>query len=213
MASNTAGLTNKPSYFEKPFAVTGYSGYVRDVRDKPTPVDAFPGLPVGGGAPAPMTNLLSSFQEEKRKHLQCTQAAGYRIPGYAGHCSGHQHVCGFTHGAVCWGEAGRTDYAAVGEGAPGLTAGPQIIKNINLQKGAPLPDGAPRTKMGYTGHLPGRHYSTNYGASFNSTAGKLLVNPDVAVPLTIGEFRDERPPRLQAAVAGYKGFRPRATPL
>ena len=82
-----------------------------------------------------------------------------------------------------------------------------------LRQGAPLPDGAPRTKMGYTGHLPGRHYSTNYGASFNATAGKLLVNPDVAVPLTIGEFRDERPPRLQAAVAGYKGFRPRATPL
>lgn len=217
MASNTVGVTNKPSYTEKPPAVTGYTGLVvPEGRNwgEATPADAFPGLPKGGSAPAPMDNLVSSFQKEKRKVEAAIQHPGYRIPGYAGHCSGHQHVCGFIHGAICWGDAGRTPHlAAIGPGAPGEAAGEQTIKNSNLQKGAVIPAGLSRTKMGYTGHLAGKHYSSNFGESFAATSEKLLVDADAGHIGHIGEYKGARPSRLSSAVSGYSGFRPRTTPM
>lgn len=213
MASNTAGLTMKPSYFDKPYAVSGYTGNKR-VKEDPTPADAFPGLPQSGGAPKPMANLLDSFHASKTRHETIdTQAAGFRMPGYAGLTPGHAQVCGRTIGAICRGAAGRTDYAAIGDGAPGTAEKPQIINSVNLQPGAKLPDGQARTKAGYTGYLPGCKYSTNYGVNFNETAGKLLINADTQIPIKIGEFSTaERPTRLQCGVSGYRGFKPRATP-
>lgn len=219
MASNTVGVTNKPSYLGKPVAVSGYTGStVPPGRDwgAATPADAFPGLPVGGGAPAPMDNLVSSFHAEKRKHEAKIQHPGYRTPSYAGHCSGHQHVCGYTHGAICWGDAGKAVHlAAIGPGAPGLTAGEQVVKSPNLQPGAVVPAGLSKTKMGYSGHLHGRHYSTNFGQSFAATAEKLLQSADAGYIPHVGEFvpPEARPMRLKCYVAGYSGFRPRTTPL
>lgn len=216
MASNMVGLSNLPSYVDKPSAVTGYTGMVVPAgRDwgSATPADAFPGLPVGGGAPVVMENLTSSFHAEKRRHEDRISHPEYRTPGYAGHCSGHQHVCGFTHGAICWGDAGATPkLATIGNDAPGLNAGPQVVKNSNLQKGAVLPAGFSRTKMGYTGHLHGRHYSTNFGESFAATSEKLLASSDAGYIKHIGEFVAERPMRQKCAVSGYSGFRPRTTP-
>ena len=62
MACSMVGLTNLPSYLDKPAAVSGYTGQtVPPGRDwgAPTPPDAFPGLPAGGSAPVPMTSLCA----------------------------------------------------------------------------------------------------------------------------------------------------------
>lgn len=221
MSSNMVGLTNKPSYFDKPLAVTGYTGQTvpagRDWGEATAP-DAFPGLPCTGAAPAPMQNLVSSFHAQKNQHERTIQAAGYRTPGYAGHCPGHQHVCGFTHGAICWGDAGDTPkLAAIGSDAPGLNAGDQSIKIANLQKGAYVPPGISKTKTGYTGHLHGRHYSSNFGEPNALTAEKLLKSADAGTIPHVGEYSTEypdgaRPMRQKVAVSGYAGFRPRTTP-
>ena len=216
MASNIVGVTHKSSYTDKPPAVTGYTGLVvppnRDWGEATAP-DAFPGLPKGGGAPVPMLNMVNSFHEEKRRHESKIQQPGYRTPGYAGHTSGHQHVCGFTYGAICCGAAGRaTHLASIGPGAPGISEGVQLIKGSNLQKGAPLPAGLSKTKMGYTGHLHGRHYSTNFGESFAATAEKLLQSADAGHVTHVGEFKVPRPMRQKVAISGYGGFRPRTTP-
>ena len=135
------------------------------------------------------------------------------MPSYAGHCKGHQQVCGLTHGAICCGDAGPiTRFAAIGPEAPGLTSGEQVIKTANLQKGAPLPAGISRTKMGYTGHLHGRNYSSNFGEAFAATSEKLLVSANPGHIGHVGEFKGERPMRQKCAVSGYAGFRPRTTP-
>jgi len=218
MASNMTGNMSMSTYKERPMVVVGYTGHSLPPGGpgQPTPPDAFPGLPVGGGAPVPMPNLVSSFHVEKRRHEAKIQTPNYRIPGYAGHCSGHQHVCGFTHGAVCWGDAGRTDLAAIGPGAPGEASGPQVIHQQNLQKGAFVPDCKPKTKQGYTGHLHGRHYSSNYGEAYAVTADKLLLSSTSGRVINVGEFpgtdSGNRPMRQKVAISGYSGFRPRTTP-
>ena len=104
-------------------------------KGTPTAPTPFPGMPQDGVAPSPMSSLVHSFHSAKRSHETKIQTPSYRIPGYAGHCGGHVHVSGFATGAICLGEAGRTDYAAIGPGAPGEAAGPQIIVCKNLQKG------------------------------------------------------------------------------
>jgi len=216
MASNMVGLTMGPSYFDKPAGVSGYTGHLVPPSGswgEPTPADAFPGLPVGGCAPSPCKALVGSFHEEKQKHESNIQHPGYRVPGYGGHCTGQQHACGFTHGAICWGDAGAvTHLGVIGPGAPGTTEREQLIRSTNLQRGAVLPAGKARTKMGYTGHLGGKHYSTNFGESFAATAEKLLTSTDAGYVKKEGEFPGARPPLLQAAVSGYSGFRPRTTP-
>ena len=216
MASNMVGVTSMPSYTGKPTAVTGYTGNtVPAGRDwgAGTPANAFPGLPTSGAAPLPMQNLVSSFKAEMQANSTRINTPGYRTPGYAGHCSGHQHVCGFTHGAICWGDAGDIPKLdAIGPGAPGSTEVEQTIKCANLQKGAVVPAGYSRTKMGYTGHLHGRAYSTNFGESFAATSEKLLKSSDAGFIKHIGEFVGERPTRLKCAVSGYSGFRPKTTP-
>ena len=216
MASNMTGNMSMPSYTGKPTQVIGYTGLRLPPggQGEPTPPDAFPGLPQNGYTPVPMQNLVDSFHAEKRKHEQNVKHPLYRIPGYAGHCSGHQHVSGFTHGAICWGEAGRMDYAVVGKGAPGDASGPQVIHQQNLQKGAFVPDTKPKTKQGYTGHLHGRHYSTNFGEAYAVTANKLLHTNEPGHITHVGEFPvpEERPMRQKVAISGYSGFRPRTTP-
>jgi len=215
MASNIVGMTNKSAYEGKPAAVTGYTGHTVPAGadwGEPTPADAFPGLPVGGTAPEPTNSLLSSFHAQKRKHEANIMHKNYRMPTYAGHCSGHQHVSGFTHGAICWGEAGGQEFLdVIGPGAPGTAEREQVIRTVNLQKGAITPAGLPRTKMGYTGHLGGKHYSSNFGESFAASSEKLLDSTDSGFIKHVGEFPGERPARLNCAVAGYSGFRPRTT--
>jgi len=216
MASNIVGLTNKSTYTGKPAAVTGYTGMsVPPAMDwgEPTPAGAFPGLPAGVAAPVPEQSLVSSFHIEKRKHEANIHHPGYRMPTFAGHCPGQQQVCGFTHGAICWGAADPvTRLAAIGPEAPGLNAGEQKVKQPNLQKGALIPAGYPRTKMGYSGHLHGRHYSSNFGESFAATREKLLGSSESGYPPHVGEFAGERPMRQKCAISGYSGFRPRTTP-
>ena len=218
MASNTPGDMTVSFYRGNPAAVSGYSGYKRPADPgAPTSRDAFPALPVVDEVyPKAMASVTSSFQKEKAKQeSRILSTPGYKLPGYAGHVGGHQSVAGYTYGALCLGDAGKMDYAAFGPDAPGLNTGPQIIKNVNLRPGATLPDGAPKTKAGYTGHLPGRHFSSNFGENFNATAVKFLEKNGAAGHVKhVGEFPTEadRPMRLKVAVAGYKGFRPRTTP-
>ena len=179
--------------------------------------DAFPALPaVDAVFLKPMANVTSSFLDEKMKHEdRMMTTSTYKMPGYAGHTPGHASVSGYTYGALCLGDAGKTDYAAFTYAAPGLNTGPQIIKSVNLRPGATIPDMQPKTKAGYTGHLPVKHLSSNFGENFNATAVKFLANDGDAGHIGhVGEFESEkdRPGRLNVAVAGYKGFRPRTTP-
>ena len=158
-------------------------------------------------------NLLDSFHTEKRKFEGKIQTPAYRMPGFAGHLEGHQHVCGLTPGAICLGEAGRlTKLNAIGPGAPGTGEREQVIKSTNLQEGAVLPAGIKHTKGGYTGHLGGKNYSTNFGESFLATSEKLLKSANPGHIPHVGEYPEARPQRLQCAIAGYSGFRPRSTP-
>jgi len=229
MASNTVGISHLPSYTEKPFAVTGYTGLRQTAGEMPTSADAFPGLPKDGVTPHPMNSLLASFHEEKRRHEARIQTPSYRMPSYAGHCSGHQHVCGFTHGAVCWGDAGPTTFATIGEGAPGLGAKVQLIKSVNIPPDAKVPAGLPRTKTGYMGHLPGKHHSSNFGKNFATAAEEWIAsdgkpalggiadpvqpfNADTDCKVQYPTGHIERPWRQRLAVSGYAGFRPRTTP-
>ena len=172
-----------------------------------------------------MPSLVTSFDVEKRKHCARASMDAYRVPAYAGHLSGHQHVAGFSHGAICCGDAGPTTYAAIGDGAPGTTAHTQRIKGYNLQPGTKMPVEVRRTKTGYTGHLPGRHYSSNFGKPFALTATELLATggkpaeggvADPGQPFkadTSGVLSQSRPARLKSCIAGYQGFRPRTTPI
>jgi len=220
MASNTTGDMRKSAYSLRgglaPYAVAGYTGLTPGYAGTPTPPDAFPGMPQDGVAPSPMSSLVHSFHAAKRTHEQKIQAPNYRIPGFVGHCSGHMHVSGHTHGAICMGEAGRTDYAAIGPGAPGEASGPQVIVCTNLQKGAFVPDTKPKTKQGYTGHLHGRNYSSNYGEAYAVTADKLLASSTSGRVMNVGEFpgadTGDRPMKQKVAISGYGGFRPRTTP-
>ena len=179
-------------------------------------------------------STMKSVADAKATMQSHIMNPNYRIPGYAGLCPGHKQVCGFTHGAICWGEAGRTTYAAIGFDAPGLNAGEQIIKTTNLAPGAIIPAGKPRTKAGYTGHLPGRHFSSNFGKNFMATSEELLtthgqpvmggisdpvqpLKPDIEAVLESGptawpnrSLEDSK--RHLQSVAGYAGFRPRTTP-
>jgi len=226
MASNMVGLTSKPSYTDKPLSVSGYTGLRMPSggHEPPTMPDAFPNL-----GPGPQVSRLAYEADQTQQHAMNISHPNYRVPGYAGHCGGHQQVCGFTHGAVCWGEAGPTTLAAIGPGAPGLTDREQLIHSPNLQPGTAIPAGLSRTKTGYTGHLPGRHYSSNFGKSFEATSAELLAtdgkpdaggiadpgqpfNADTERKMLYPNGHVGRPNRLTNCISGYAGFRPRTTP-
>mmetsp|Transcript_70010 Transcript_70010/g.138822 ORF Transcript_70010/g.138822 Transcript_70010/m.138822 type:complete len:280 (-) Transcript_70010:345-1184(-) len=226
MASNMVGLTTKSDYTEKPLAVSGYTGFQipKGGHEPPTDRNAFPNLPG-----APTVSRVALETKAMQVHKSHIAHPNYRVPGFAGHCPGHQQVCGFTHGAVCWGDAGPTTLAAIGMDAPGLNAGEQLIHSPNLQPGTPIPAGLSRTKTGYTGHLPGRHYSTNFGKSFEATSTELLAtdgkpdaggisdpgqpfNSDTECKILYPQGHVGRPNRLTQTISGYAGFRPRTTP-
>lgn len=224
-----------------PMAVTGYTGNIASLKPQVgsvfgqgqvavEPLDTF--FHEGGAHPTPAA-LTASFGAAQAAHLRRAAMAAHRTPGYAGHLSGQQHACGKSRSAVCLGEAGPTHLPNLGEGAPGLTDRDQLIVCRNLLRGVTNPRELPtRTKHGYTGHLPGRHESTNFGKSYMQGATELLqysgtppaggigdpgrpfiadnhIEPRLAFP----EGHQGRPQRSQHCISGYAGFRPRTTPL
>lgn len=226
MASNTVGITNKPSYTDKPYGVTGYTGLTPGYKGEPTPADAFPNL---AGAGALSGSMARDFKGAMAQQDGRAAVPTYRLPGFAGLCPGHAQVCGYGFSPICVGEAGNTMLAAIGPEAPGLNAGEQVIKKTNLQPGAVVPAGLPRTKTGYTGHLPGKNFSSNFGKNFAYTSEELLAcdgqpaaggigdpqtnyNADVGKTIKFPLGHVDRPPKLQVTIAGYSGFRPRTTP-
>ena len=224
MACSMAGLTGKPTYTEKPPAVSGYTGLVVPPKgydrfgSTPTPSDAFPALPQYPLPPhggAPMKENVKDFLEFKANFAATTKSApDYKMPSYGGHFPGHMHVCGFGRGAICLGAGAATKFLGViGPGAPGSAEQVQEVRAPNLQKGAVIPAGIKYTKAGYTGHLHGKNYSTNYGESDLATREKLLTTNNSGYIKHIGEYTEgEAPVRLQSAVSGYVGFKPRTTP-
>ena len=72
--------------------------------------------------------------------------------------------------------------AAIGPEAPGLNTGEQLVISRNLAPDAPIPEGAPRTKTGYTGHLPGE--KSAYGSTFGRTCGDCLDEFQASVSKT-----------------------------
>jgi len=231
MASNTVGLTKlaPPAHT---YAASGYTGLTPGDRGPPTSPDAFPNL-----GPKVFTtsvskatvSMVKDWKAAESQHLDNIAMASYRMPGYGGHLPNHHQVCGFTQGAVCCGDAGTTKFAAIGFDAPGLNAGEQKTSYPNLQPGAVWPAGAPRTKSGYTGHFPGKYYSSNFGKQFSYTVEELIpahgqpkaggigdpctpFNVDTEKQLAYPAGHLGRPPKVTVANVGYAGYRPRTTP-
>ena len=241
MAANMPGYST--SWLGRPEmgkAVTGYTGTMAGLKadvgtvfGKSGPVDE--GEPESffnhGGAGSPPAALVQSFAAAKDAQTQRASTSVYRVPGYAGHMSGHKHIAGKSNGAISTGEGGRTDFPNFGEGAPGMQTGDRSMVSGNLLPGDQNPSNPlPRSKRGYTGHLPGRHYSTNFGKSFHMEAQELLkyngrppaggiADPgrpyiaDTESCLQFPEGNIGRPQRSLNCVSGYSGFRPRTTPL
>jgi hypothetical protein len=109
--------------------------------------------------PRPVNKPTSEeYHQSLAKQTQRTTVPSFRIPGYGGHPTGHQHVSGFTYGAIAAADGTpNTQGAVIGEGAPGLGR-PQTISVVhpNLQPGAAPITNDRFTKAGYTGHVPGR---------------------------------------------------------
>ena len=109
--------------------------------------------------PRPVNKPTSvEYQQSLAKQKQRLAVPSHRIPGYGGYPTGHQHVSGFTFGAICAADGTpNTQGAVIGEGAPGLGR-PETISVVhpNLQPGAAPITNERFTKAGYTGHLPGR---------------------------------------------------------
>ena len=110
--------------------------------------------------PKPQAALPCSkeYDQSLAKQTQRAAVPSHRIPGYGGWATGHQHVSGFTYGAICAAEGTpNTQGAVIGEGAPGLgrLSGLSYV-HPNLQPGAAPITNERFTKAGYSGHLPGR---------------------------------------------------------
>jgi len=189
--------------------------------------------------PRPVNKPTSEeYHQSLAKQTQRTTVPSFRIPGYGGHPTGHQHVSGFTYGAIAAADGTpNTQGAVIGEGAPGLGR-PQTISVVhpNLQPGAAPITNDRFTKAGYTGHVPGRQFSSNFGKQFSMAAKEMLLtkgqpgaadspysggvsdpnnpyNADVTSKLNYPEGNVGRPAKCVAYVAGYAGFRPQATPF
>lgn len=233
-----------PGYSQKtltvpppPLAVSGYTGRTTsnlrglgtvfgvDVgAEAPTPSNAFPNL---HGAAAPPKALVGGFAAAQDAQRSRAARPAYQLPGYGGHVRGRAFVAGCSTSAVSSGEAGPTDKAMIGPGAPGSTNAPRLVRISNFAP-ASQPD-VPRAKKGYTGHLPGRHFSTNFGKSFAEAASEMIAtsghpiaggvgdpgkpfiaDTDARLPYPAGHVG--RPHRSFSHVVGYAGYRPRTTP-
>lgn len=182
--------------------------------------------------PRPTPQTSAEYDAELKRQRARQQAAGHRIPGFAGFSTGHQHVAGFTYGAICAADGTPDSHGAViGEGAPGL--GRKVSVSVvapNLQPGAALPTDEAKTKPGYCGHVPGRHFSSNFGKQFSLSAKQMLEcngRPsaggvaDPGVPyysdtdgtLAYPAGHVGRPAKCMVGIAGYAGFRPQTTPF
>jgi|EP00908_Phaeocystis_cordata_P002821 hypothetical protein len=182
--------------------------------------------------PRPEPQKSAEYDNSRKLQEQREKMPGHRPPGYAGHSSGHHHIAGFTYGAIAAKE-GTPDVsgAVIGEGAPGLgrISGLAVVQP-NLQKGAAPETSEKYTKAGYSGHVPGRHHSSNFGKIFSYQAKELLAahgqplaggvgdpgtefNADVTAKLSYPGGHVGRPARCIAYISGYKGFRPQATPF
>jgi len=184
--------------------------------------------------PRPVPLVSKEYEDSMKKQTQRLNVPSHRMPGYGGHSSGHQHVSGFTYGAICAADGTpNTQGAVIGEGAPGLgrISGLSVVPP-NLQPGAAPMTTEPYTKPGYSGHVPGRHFSSNFGKNFSIAAKEALFaakpgqplaggvgdpgtpfNADVTAKLSYPSGHVGRPARCIAYVSGYKGFRPQATPF
>ena len=98
MASSIPGMTgrdkpgdkysNKPGLGSIPTQVAGYTGHREpQAPDAATRSDAFPNLK---GAAPPPSSLQLSFQAAHTQQKTRVNKPAYRVPGYAGHCSGHE---------------------------------------------------------------------------------------------------------------------------
>jgi len=181
--------------------------------------------------PRPSKFVSAEYENSKATQLLRSQKPGFRVPGYAGFSSGHALTSGFTYGAIAAGECPPIPTVVIGEGAPGLgrVSGLSVVQP-NLQ-----PDAAPAidtkyTKPGYSGHVPGRHFSSNFGKNFSKAAQEMLATngqppaggvdeperpyiADIGGTLAFPAGNVGRPAKCYAHVAGYKGFRPQATPF
>lgn len=189
--------------------------------------------------PRPVNKPTSvEYHQSLAKQKQREAVPSHRIPGYGGYPTGHQHVSGFTFGAICAADGTpNTQGAVIGEGAPGLGRPESIsVVHPNLQPGAAPITNERFTKAGYTGHLPGRKFSSNFGKQFSMAAKEMLLtngqpgaegspysggvsdpnnpyNADVTAKLQYPAGHVGRPAKCVNYVAGYTGFRPQTTPF
>ena len=253
MGSSIPGNLKQPPGEAAAIGVPGYTGHVPGAsyatgdtfaRSSADAIATFRGN-VKNGFPEqaphfpnvwPRAPPMKTEEYAKSQALQSTRAAqpGFRIPGYSGHSSGHQHVAGKTYGTICSGEAGERSGAVITEGAPGLGRKEVMAVQVNLQPDAVAAFATEqkwqRARAGYTGTVPGRHAGGNFGKPWKVAADELLKTaglpamggvgeperPHIAdvgavVPFPAGQ--KNRPPKQFNYIAGYAGFRPINTPL
>ncbi|KAL3910142.1 MAG: hypothetical protein SGPRY_009167 [Prymnesium sp.] len=222
-----------------PLAVTGYTGKMPGlsigcgtVFGTPVPTEHFtsPCFPDINGAPPRSPRVVESMRAGSQAFQQGAATPGMQVPGYAGHLSGTQNIVGSSHAAFSRSGAVHASCPFQCLGTPGMLDATHSVVPRNLRPDVVMPHEPPRTKSGYDGHLPGKHFSTNFGKPFASAAVELLATHGKPVAGGIGDpgrpfIADTdsklsfprghlgRPKRSQIYIAGYAGFRPRSTPL
>ena len=83
--------------------------------------------------PRPVNKPTSEeYHQSLAKQRERAAVDTHRIPGYGGTGGGHQHVSGFTFGAICAADGTpNTQGAVIGEGAPGLGKPPPSNRDPN----------------------------------------------------------------------------------
>ena len=214
MGSSIPGNLKQPPGEAAAIGVPGYTGHVPGAsyatgdtfaRSSADAIATFRGN-VKNGFPEqaphfpnvwPRAPPMKTEEYAKSQALQSTRAAqpGFRIPGYSGHSSGHQHVAGKTYGTICSGEAGERSGAVITEGAPGLGRKEVMAVQVNLQPDAVAAFATEqkwqRARAGYTGTVPGRHAGGNFGKPWKVAADELLKTKGLAAMGGVGE--PERP--------------------
>ncbi|KAL1524733.1 hypothetical protein AB1Y20_019616 [Prymnesium parvum] len=236
MANSLVGYSKdtlpKPS---PPLAVSGYTGRMPGLSagigtvfgtfqkaEEPLPLDAFTN--VRGAAPPP-EYILKAIRKANEAHERRAATPGFRMPGYGGHLSGYKHLIGQSFSAAVGSNRGPV-LPCNPTGAPGMSSAAQCIVPRNLQPGVVMPREVARTKSGYCGHLPGKHYSTNFGKPFTPRAEELLATngqpaaggigdpgrpfiADVDSRIAYPNGHVGRPKRYKIALDGYTGFVPK----
>ena len=178
MGSSIPGNLKQPPGEAAAIGVPGYTGHVPGAsyatgdtfaRSSADAIATFRGN-VKNGFPEqaphfpsvwPRAPPMKTEEYAKSQALQSTRAAqpGFRIPGYSGHSSGHQHVAGKTYGTICSGEAGERSGAVITEGAPGLGRKEVMAVQVNLQPDAPprQPCATPPCRAAANRRPPRRH--------------------------------------------------------